>query len=93
MQALLEEKDRVLKEKESEIASLQSKMKKRSREDYESGLTSTAAVFVGGDAKRFRLNNNICNGDHQGAGSATSCSSGKYHRNCKGHDGQAPIDT
>ncbi len=91
MQAILEDKERLLKEKESEIAALQSKMKKRTREEYEAG-GSTAAMVLGGDPKRFRLNNGC---EHQGVGSATSCSSGKYHKNCKGHDalGAGPTDT
>jgi hypothetical protein len=91
MQAILDDKERLIREKESEIAALQSKIKKRSREVYEAGMTSTA-VFVGGEPKRFRLNNN-CHAEHPGHGSGTSCNSAKYHKNCKGHDAQGPYET
>jgi hypothetical protein len=57
------------------------KMKKRSREVFEGGSSQGC---IGGDPKRFKLNN--CHADHPGHGSGTTCNSAKYHRNCKGHD-------
>lgn len=81
MRAFLEEKEVVIKEKEELIATLQMKMKKRSREVYEG---SSSQGCIGGDPKRFKLNN--CHADHPGHGSGTTCNSAKYHRNCKGHD-------
>ena len=81
MRAFMEEKELVIKEKEEQIATLQMKMKKRSREVFEGGSSQGC---TGGDPKRFKLNN--CHADNPGHGSGTRCNSAKYHRNCKGHD-------
>lgn len=86
LRAQLEARDRMLSEREQEIASLQSKMKKRTREEFE-GVQVNVVPPSSEDnqnAKKFRPNPPPeAPYVTQGSGQSCQSSSNKYHKLCK----------